>query len=129
MIVLAPATGMANDMTDDMMLLFSLAVIDYNQSVDMFYKNERFREINPILGSKPTRGAMIAFGVGGVGLTYLVSTILPAPWSQFVVDSIIASEKMNIHENRRVYRGWNTAGPPLRGRQLSGVPIVLSFRF
>jgi hypothetical protein len=45
------------------------------------------------------------------------------------MDSIIATEKMNIEENRTVYKGWNTEGPPLRGRTMDGIPIMVSLRF
>ncbi len=114
---------------ESMAYLFSMALIDYNQSVDMFFREEGFHEINPILGPHPSRGEMAAFGLISVGLTYLLIEVLPERWRRVAIDSIIASEKMNIEENRRVYQGWNTGGPPLRGRALSGIPIVLSFRF
>jgi len=114
---------------EGMAFLFSMALIDYNQSVDMFFREEGFVEINPILGAHPSRGEMAAFGLISVGLTYLLIEVLPERWRRIAIDSIIASEKMNIEENRRVYQGWNTGGPPLRGRAINGIPIVLSFRF
>jgi hypothetical protein len=109
-------------------VLASFAVIDYTQSVSMFYGSGRYREMNPLLGSKPTKGAMIAFGVIGVSVFHLISSFLSEPWRQIFIDSIIASERMNIEDNRRVYRGWNTDGPPIRGRSFNGVPIVISIR-
>jgi|GEM_PF-5372803 len=114
---------------ESMAFLFSMALIDYNQSVDMFFREEGYVEINPILGAHPSRSEMAAFGLISVGLTYLLIEVLPERWRRVAIDSIIASEKMNIEENRRVYQGWNTGGPPLRGRALSGIPLVLSFRF
>lgn len=113
----------------ELAVVASFAFIDYNQSVTMFYKTEGYHEINPILGPKPSRGSMIAFGAIGTGLFYLLADTLPDPWRQVVVDSIIASERMNIEDNRRVYAGWNTEGPPLRGRSMNCVPIVISLRF
>jgi hypothetical protein len=109
-------------------VLTSFALIDYTQSVSMFFGGGRYRELNPILGKKPSRGSMALFGIIGVTLFYLVADSLSDPWKQVFVDSIIASEQMNIEENRRVYLGWNTDGPPVRGRSFSGVPIVISFR-
>jgi hypothetical protein len=108
--------------------LTSFAAIDYAQSVSMFYGSGRYREMNPLLGSKPTKGSMIAFGVIGVSLFYLISSNLSEPWRQIFIDSIIASEQLNIEDNRRVYQGWNTDGPPVRGRLFNGVPIVVSIR-
>jgi hypothetical protein len=36
---------------------------------------------------------------------------------------------MNIEDNRRVFPGWNTDGPPMRGRTFNGVPLIISLRF
>jgi hypothetical protein len=112
----------------DTAVLASFAIIDYAQSVAMFYGSDGYREMNPLLGSEPSRGSMIAFGIIGVGLFYLVSDYLSEPWRQIFSDSIIASERMNIEDNRRLYRGWNTNGPPIRNRSFNGIPIVISFR-
>lgn len=109
-------------------VLTSFALIDYTQSVAMFYGSGNFRELNPLLGSKPSRNSMALFGLIGIGLFYLVADYLNEPWKQIFVDSIIASEGMNIDDNRRVYQGWNTTGPPIRGRSFNGVPIIISFR-
>lgn len=131
MVILIPAVGRAGDesRTADFALLMSFAVIDYNQSVNMFYQSQGYYEVNQVLGKGPTRGDMIAFGMIGVGLTYLLSDMLPEPWNRILIDSVIASEKRNIEENRRVYSGWNTEGPPLRGREMNAIPIVISLRF
>jgi len=114
---------------EELGVIASFACIDYDQSVTMFYKNEGYYELNPILGSRPSRGSMMAFGAIGTGLFYLFANNLSEPWRQVVVDSIIASERMNIEDNRRVYPGWNTDGPPLRGRIFNGVPLIISLRF
>lgn len=109
-------------------VLASFAVIDYTQSVAMFYGSQGYREMNPLLGSKPSRGNMIAFGIIGVGLFYLVSDYLSEPWRQIFADSILASERMNIEDNRRLHKGSNTDGPPIRGRSFNGIPIVICVR-
>jgi hypothetical protein len=114
---------------EELTILTSFAFIDYNQSVAMFFGTGGYNEVNPILGPKPSKGDMVVFGAMGIGLSYFLSTTLSDPWRQIVVDSIIASERMNIEDNRRVYQGWNTDGPPVRGRFIPGVPIILSLRF
>ncbi len=108
--------------------LASFAVIDYAQSVAMFYGSNRYQELNPLFGSKPSRSSMALFGIIGVGLCYLVAETLSDPWKQIFMDSVIASERLNIEDNRRVYQGWNTDGPPVRGRSFYGIPFIISFR-
>ena len=86
--------------------------------------------MNPILGPDPSKVGLIAFGLGSIGVVYLVTQALSDPWRQLVVDSVIASEKFNIEENERVQTGWNAdGGPPLWGRSMEAVPVVISFRF
>lgn len=128
MLVPLPANADDNN-TEQLALLISLAAADYKQSVDMFYNNEGYHELNPILGTNPSRSNMLAFGVIGVGLTYFVADTLPKPWRQIFIDSVIASEQMNIEENHRAYTGWNASGPPVRGRIINGIPIVVCIRF
>ncbi len=130
LIVASPLVSMANDSTtEDFVLLASFAFVDYNQSVDMFYQNTGYHEVNPILGPSPSRQELVLFGAVGFCLSYALTEILPDAWRQLVVDSIIATERLNIEENRLVYKGWNTDGPPLRGRIMDGIPIVISMRF
>jgi hypothetical protein len=128
-IMLVPIPANADDNTEELALLISLAAADYQQSVVMFYHSDGYHEINPILGTNPSRTNMLAFGAIGVGLTYLVADTLPKPWRQILLDSVIASEKMNIEENSRAYSGLNINGPPVRGREINGIPIVISLRF
>ena len=128
-ILLVPLPAAADDNTEELALLISLAAADYQQSVDMFYHSEGYHEINPILGTDPSRTNLLAFGVIGVGLTYFIADTLPKPWKQIFFDSVIASEKMNIEENSRAYSGRNINGPPVRGREINGIPIVISLRF
>ena len=127
--VLVPFIVLADETSEQVVVIASFAFIDYNQSVDMFFRSEGYHEMNPILGPSPSRGDMLAFGAIGVGLSYVIAEIIPDPWKRIVIDSIIATERFNIEENRRVYHGWNTEGPPLLGRSLDIIPIVLSFRF
>ena len=113
----------------ELAVLSSFAVIDYTQSVSMFYKSSGYYELNPTLGKRPSRQNMALFGLIGVSVFYALAKTLPDPWKQIFVDSVIASEQMNIEDNRRIHQGWNNGGPPVRGRSFNGVPIVLSFRF
>ena len=105
------------------------AFIDYNQSVAMFYGPGGYYELNPILGPNPSKNDMFAFGVAGIGIFYILANYLSDPWRQLFVDSIIASELRNIEDNRLVYQGWNTDGPPIRSRSINAVPIIISIRF
>lgn len=123
------ATSPEGKIAEELAILTSFALIDYNQSVEMFYQLGSYHEVNPILGTEPTRSELLAFGAVGVGIVYLLATTLPDPLRQIVVDSVIATEQLNIEENRRVYLGWNTDGPPLRGRLMDGIPILISLRF
>ena len=112
-----------------MAAITSMALIDYTQSVSMFSGSDGYYELNPLLGKKPGKTDMMAFGVIGLGIFYFLENNLSDPWRQIVVDSIIASERLNIEDNRRIRDGWNTDGPPIRGRTFNCVPIVISFRF
>lgn len=107
----------------------TFALVDYNQSVDMFYKQTGYHEVNPLLGRSPSRSELITFGTAGLGALYIAALTLPDPWRQIALDSVIATEQLNIEENRRVYQGWNTDGPPLQGRTFDTIPILISFRF
>ncbi len=113
----------------ELAVISSFALIDYYQSRQMYFDGQGYYEMNPILGPAPTRASMIGFGLAGIGVFYILATTLPEPWRQLAVDSIIASEQLNIQDNRRLYQGWNTEGPPLRGRTVDGIPVLVSFRF
>lgn len=110
-------------------VLTSFALIDYAQTVAMLYGSEGYYEINPILGAHPSRGTLVAFGLIGSGLFYVIGRNLPDPWKQIFVDSVLTIERLNIEDNRRLHRGWNTDGPPIRGRSFNGIPIIISLRF
>jgi hypothetical protein len=114
---------------EELAIIASYALIDYSQSVTMFYKMDGYQEINPILGPKPSRASLFAFCVLGTGLFSIIADNLSDPWRQIFVDSVIATEQFNIEDNRRVYPGWNTDGPPVHGRLVNSVPIIISLRF
>lgn len=86
-------------------LLGIMSIVDYNQSVQMFYHDEGKDELNPILGKEPSRKSLLAFGTVALGLTYLLSDALPPKWSTIFLDSVIESERLNIRENYEVING------------------------
>lgn len=128
LMMILPFASYAEEASPEFAILISMAVIDYRQSIDMFYHDD-MHELNPVLDETPSRRSMLGFGAIGLGLTYLLADVLPEPWDRIIIDSVLASEKMNIEENRRAHHGWNTEGPPVTGREIGGIPIMLSFRF
>lgn len=85
--------------------LATMAVIDYNQSCKMFYgaNSANHYELNPVLGRKPSRNDLLAFGVAGVGSVYLLDVIMDdSTFKNVLLDSILATEKMNIEWNKQV---------------------------
>lgn len=116
-----PVAAHASDNLEPMVMLAAFAVIDYNQTCEALFERTGHREANPILGEYPTRTELAAFGIIGMGAVYLSQKLLPESWAQVVMDSVLASERMNIEENVRTLDNQR--------RQISGVPIVLSFRF
>jgi hypothetical protein len=128
-IALVPCAAMADDTAEQIAILASFALIDYNQSVDMFFNNTGYYELNPVLGPAPRREDLILFGITGIGLTYVLAEVLPPALKQVVIDSVIATERLNIEDNRTLYKGWNKDGPPMRGRSMNGIPIMISLRF
>jgi len=113
---------------EDIAALTSFALIDYSQTVSMLYGSSGYQELNPILGTNPRIGDVIAFGIIGVGLFSVLAMTLPDSWKQIFVDSVMSTEGLNIADNRQVYQGWNTDGPPIRGRSFNGIPIIISIR-
>lgn len=128
-IVFTPLLVRAEDSANDIALLASFAMIDYSQTVESIYQNTGYHEINPVLGPYPSRQDLIAFGTVEICLSYVLTEILPDTWRHIVVDSIISTEKLNIEDNRQISKGWNTSGPPLRGRTMDGIPIIVTMRF
>ncbi len=80
--------------------LTALAAVDYLQTVSTVVAHpDRNYEMNPLLGRHPRRGALAAFGLGGIAATALISRI-DNPLARIVVDSIIATEQANVWENQ-----------------------------
>jgi hypothetical protein len=104
------------------LLLSAYAMIDYQQSCEMFYHRSGYREMNPILGPRPSRAGMMAFGAGGVALAYGAARMLPAGrFRTVLVDSILATERLNIEENRIILRRPS--------HRYDRIMIVLKFSF
>ena len=79
--------------------LTALAFTDYRQTVNTVVKRPgRYQELNPVLGKHPSRASLVAFGVIGVATTALIGQI-DHPLARIAVDSIIATEQLNIREN------------------------------
>ena len=97
------------DETDHKFLtLATYAMIDYQQSCEMFFERDGFKEVNPILGDHPTRASLMGFGIGSLALAYGVTKLLPENrFKTILVDSILATEQLNIEENREVMRYRN----------------------
>ena len=114
-----------NSRTDNdrkLMTLASMALIDYQQSVQMFYKTDGFKELNPILGATPERQDLAAFGIVGLGIAYGINELMPeGKFKDFLFDSMLATEQFNIEENQRV---MNTGK-----RSFDSIMLVMSFDF
>ncbi len=119
----ASASYYGLDETDRKFLtLATYAMIDYQQSCEMFYHRTGYREMNPVLGPNPTREDLVAFGVGGVALAYGVTRMLPDNrFRTILVDSILATEQLNIEENRIIMRRLTS--------KYNRIMIVLKFSF
>jgi hypothetical protein len=109
-----------DDHSNHVLILAIMAAVDYDQSTEAFFERSGYTELNPLLGSRPSRGGLAAFGIIGIAATYILSET-DHPLSQLAVDSIIASEQFNIEENARLLDGQK--------RRINGIPIILSFRF
>lgn len=88
-------------------MLFTLAgfsVIDYYQSVDFLYRDpsKKCDEMNPALGSHPSRRNMLEFGTAAVGGTYLFKKLVYPRYpnvAKFTVIGITAFEIFNVVNN------------------------------
>ena len=105
-----------------LMTLASLAMIDYQQSVKMFYKKGGHKELNPVLGTNPEREDLMMFGLAGMTLAYGINEIMPeGKFKDFLFDSVLATERLNIEENKQV---MNTGK-----RTFECIMLVMSFDF
>ena len=97
----------------------ALATKDYDQSVEMFYERGGY-ELNPLLGTKPSRSSLRNIGIASVVALYVVSSF-DGKWKNLILDSVLSSEKFNVEENERVLNN--------RPRRINGIPIVVTFRW
>ena len=105
-----------------LMTLASLALIDYQQSVKMFYKSDGHHELNPVLGTNPEREDLMMFGLAGMTLAYGINELMPEGlFKDFLFDSVLATERFNIEENQRVMRTGK--------RSFECIMLVMSFDF
>ena len=105
-----------------LLTLATMALIDYQQSTQMFYEMEGYEEYNPILGPNPSQANLLAFGVGSLTIAYGINKWMPeSKFKDFLFDSILATERLNIEENRQAIRTGK--------RNFEGIVFLLSFEF
>jgi hypothetical protein len=92
--------------------LAGMALVDYHQTITTLDAHPDLYELNPALGPHPSRAALAAFGILGVTATALLTRI-DHSLARIVVDSIIATEQINVYENQHP-----------RGRR--GMPIMIA---
>ncbi len=91
------------DDTQKMLYLGFLAAIDYQQTVASVVKHpDQYSELNPILGRHPGRRELALFGAAGLTAVYVVQRTFYGAFSRVLVDSIIATEQINVWENEYV---------------------------
>jgi len=103
------------DATQKITYLTVLALVDYHQTITTLDAHPDLYELNPALGPHPSRAALVAFGILGVTAVALLTRI-EHPLARIVVDSIIATEQINVRENQNP-----------RGRR--GIPIMIATSF
>lgn len=100
--------------------LINMAFIDYGQSVELIVKGNS-NELNFFLGKKPKRRDLFAFGAASVSAFWLVEKYFgETKLGTILLDSILASEKYNIEENKQVKETGK--------RTFNTILIVLSFK-
>ena len=121
---LFPNNSWYNDESNKSILtLAAYAVIDYNQSKNMFSHPDKYYEANPLLGERPTNAGLLGFGIAGIGALYIAKEFLPDNWKakQILVDSVVSTEKFNVEENQKLITSGN--------RTFKTIPIILTFRW
>lgn len=112
-----PMTAQADILDEKFLALAAISAIDYDQSVELFFGRDGYYELNPLLGKDPDRASLAAFGVVGLALVAALKDSAP----DWVMDSIIATERWNVQENARAMA---------QGRRLfDAIPVILSFSF
>lgn len=119
-LLFVPRARAADDAGEKFAILAAYAWVDYDQSAGGVTPGGGAVELNPLLGEHPSRRDMLAFGAAGLGLLWLASELLPAPWATIVVDSALTSEQWNIEDNVLAEQGR---------RRFEGIPIILTLRF
>lgn len=116
-----------DELNQKIVQLGTYGLIDYKQTATAIYNppsGKRFVEINPILGERPERKELAAFGLGGIGIVYILKEALPDNWKkakEILIDSVLSTEQFNIEENQRVSSGQK--------RQAGVIPIILTIRW
>ncbi len=96
-----------------------LAAADYYLTVENVLKHlDQFHEMNPVLGRQPSRERLALFGAAGLSAVWAISK-LDHPLARIIVDSIIATEQVNVWEN----------GYVMARRSSMPVMIVFSYQF
>lgn len=105
-----------------LLTLATMALIDYQQSSKMFYEMEGYEEYNPILGANPSQENLLAFGISGLTIAYGINKWMEeSKFKDFLFDSILATERLNIEENRQAISTGK--------RNFEGIIFLLSFEF
>lgn len=121
LLIIIPSVSFADNKTKELLTLAVMAGIDYSQSKENIKKGHI--EINPLLGENPSNKEMAIFGIVCIGATYGVMNTMPeGKLKNFVMDSILATEQLNIEENRNVKQYGHRTFPKT-------LMIVLSFKF
>lgn len=77
-----------------------IEVITYEDGSTWIIDHNAF-ELNPLLSEKPSREDLIAFGLVGIGIFYLAERYIPPSIvKDILLDSIIATERLNIEHNQ-----------------------------
>ncbi len=97
-----------------------LAVVDYRQTVtSVVARPDQYQELNPVLGPHPGRKDLLIFGGAGIACVWAIAEYLPDGWIKpVIVDSIVATEQVNVRENRDV---------DLYGSRRTGMPLMVVF--
>lgn len=100
-IVIFAGDALAEERTETVITLAAFAAVDYHQSVEIFSRPGTY-ELNPILGSDPSRRDMAVFGAAGLALVALLERAGAPDW---MLRSITETERINIEMNRELLNG------------------------
>lgn len=120
-ILLLPSICDADERVEKFATLASFAFVDYNQSAGLVTPGGKATELNPVLGKHPSRAQMLAFGLESFVALYVATELLPRSFGRVLLDSVIATEQLNIEENREVLDG--------RKRSFNGIALVVAIQW